>query len=108
MALYNFPQAFPAVSTVTEGIVATPGGTQATAVVLTTRYNSVATCATSGDSVILPPWQTDIPVYVSNDGAAPVGVYPYTGQSIGSGAINAVQLVTNGKTAMFIGAGTSG
>ena len=108
MALTNFVLPFPAVSSVTEAITATASGTQATGVQITTRYNSISVCATSGDSVVLPPWQSDIPIYVSNDGAAPVGVYPAVGQSIGSGAVNAVQLVTNGKTAMFVGAGTIG
>jgi hypothetical protein len=108
MALTAFALAFPVVSSVTEGIVATPSGTQATGVQLTTRYNSLTTVATSGDSVILPPWQTDIPIYVSNDGAAAAGVYPTVGQQIGSAAINAVFLLTAGKTAIFVGAGTTG
>ena len=107
-ALFNFAPQFPSISSVTEAITAMPSGTQATGVVLTTRYNSISVCATSGDSVVLPPAVVDLVIYVSNDGAAPCGVYPYPGQQIGANAVNAVQLVTNGKTGMFIGTGIPG
>jgi hypothetical protein len=108
MALTNFRLPEPAVSTVTEGITATPGGTQAAGVQLVSRYNRVSVCATGGDSVVLPPWMPDLQIWVANDGAAALGVFPTLGESIGTGAVNAVFSVTIAKPAMFIGSGTTG
>jgi hypothetical protein len=108
VALTTFAQPFPVVSSVTEGITANAGGGQSGAVVLTTRYNSVTVVATAADSVILPPFLTDLPIFVSNDAANALAVFPYLGQQIGSGAINASVSVAAGKTAMFVGAGTAG
>jgi hypothetical protein len=108
MALTTFNQAFPAVSSVTEGITANAGGGQAAATVLVSRYNSVTTVVTAADSVILPPYLVDVPLYVSNDSANALAVFPFLGQQIGSGAVNASVSVAAGKTALFVGAGTAG
>jgi hypothetical protein len=108
MALVNFAPAFPAITSTTEGITATPGGTQAAGVQLVSRYNRVSVCATGGDSVVLPPIQSDIWIYVANDGAAALNVFPYPGQQIATGAVNAAFSVTIGKTCEFIGTGTTG
>jgi hypothetical protein len=107
-ALFNFAPQNPPISTVTETITATPGGTQAAGVALVSRYNRISVCATGGDSVVLPPYLVDEMIFVSNDGAAACNVFPYTGQQISSGAVNAAFSVTAGKTAMFTGSGTSG
>lgn len=107
-AVINFPIQFPPISTVTEAITATPGGTQAAGVQLVSRYNRVSVCATGGDSVVLPPYLVDLMVTVSNDGAAALNVFPFLGGQISSGAINAAFSVTVAKTALFIGSGTSG
>jgi hypothetical protein len=107
-ALFNFAPQVPPISSVTEGITATPGGTQAAGVALTSRFNRISVCATGGDSVVLPPMQVDIPVYIANDGAASLNVFPYSGQSIGSAAVNAAQAIAAGKGATFTGSGTSG
>lgn len=107
MALTTFRPAFPALSSVTEAITATPSGTQATGVQLVSRVNRVSVCATGGDSVVLPPWQPDLEVLVSNDGAAALGVFPFLGDSIGTAAVNAVFSVTIAKPARFTGSGTA-
>lgn len=108
MPLITFPLAFPAISTVTEGITATPGGTQAAGVQLVSRYNRVSVCATGGDSVVLPPYLVDLSIYVSNDGAAALNVFPYTGQAVNAAAVNTAFSVAAGKTAVFVGSGTGG
>jgi hypothetical protein len=108
MALTTFAPQFPAISTVTESIVALAGGGQTGATQLVSRYNSVATVATAADSVMLPPYQGDHPIYVSNDASNACAVFPYTGQQIGSAAVNASVSLTAGKTALFVGTGTVG
>lgn len=107
MALISFRAPFPAITSVTEAITATPSGTQLTGVQLVSRVNRVSVCATGGDSVVLPPWQPDLTIYVSNDGAAALGVFPTVGDSIGTAAVNAVFSVTIAKPAMFFGSGTA-
>lgn len=108
MALTTFNPAFPVISSVTEGITATASGTQATGVQLVSRYNGVTTCATTGDSVVLPPWQPDLDIIVENTGAAACGVYPYPGQQISTASVNAAFNVTAAKTCLFRGSGTLG
>jgi hypothetical protein len=108
MALYTSPVAFPAITSVTEAITATPGGTQAAGVQLVSRYNRVSVCATGGDSVVLPPMAADLIIWVANDGAAALNVFPFLGQSIAAAAVNAAFSVTIGKPALFVGTGTPG
>ena len=108
MPLTVFATPFPAISTVTENITALAGGGQTGATLMTTRYNSLATVATAADSVMLPIWLVDLPVYISNDSGNAAAVFPGVGQQIGSGGINASFSLTAGKTAMFVGAGTPG
>lgn len=102
MALTNFNPAFPAITSTTEAITATPGGTQAAGVQLVSRYNRVSVCATGGDSVTLPPLDPDMPIYIANDGAAALNVFPALGQIINVGAVNAAFSVTIGKPCWFI------
>jgi hypothetical protein len=108
MSLFSFPQQFPPVSSVTENITALAGGGQAGATVLVARYNSVTVVATAADSVILPPYLVDLPLFVANDSANPLAVFPYANQMIGTAGLNASVTVPAGKTAMFVGAGTAG
>lgn len=107
MALTTFPPAFPVLTSTTEAITATAGGTQAAGVQLVSRYNRVSVCATGGDSVVLPPWQPDIIVWVGNDGAAALNVFPFLGDKIATAAVNAAFSVTIAKPALFIGSGTA-
>lgn len=98
----TFPAAFPAITTQTLAITATPGGTQAAGVPIVSRYNRVSVCATGGDSVTLPPLAPDLIIWIANDGAAALGVFPALGQSINAGAVNAVFSVTIGKPCLFV------
>lgn len=108
MPLTVFATPFPVISTVTEGITAFAGGGQTGAVPLTTRYNSLSVVATAADSVMLPNWLVDLPIFISNDAAAAAAVFPPVGGVIGSAAVNASFSLTAGKTAQFVGAGTVG
>jgi hypothetical protein len=102
-AVVNFAQAFPSISTESLALTATPGGTQAAGLVLTSRYNRVSVCATGGDSVVLPPLVPDLLIYVANDGAAALNVFPALGQIINVAAVNAAFSVTIGKPCLFVG-----
>lgn len=101
-AIANFTLPFPAISSETLAITATPGGTQAAGVQLVSRYNRVSVCATGGDSVVLPPLDTDLIIWVANDGAAALNVFPTLGQSINAAAVNAAFSVTIGKPVLFV------
>ena len=59
----------------TDGITATAGGGQSGAAQLTTELARVATVATAGDSVKLPPAVPGITLCVTNHGAKPMQVY---------------------------------
>ncbi|MGH6716158.1 MAG: hypothetical protein ACREDC_08235 [Bradyrhizobium sp.] len=76
---------------VTNGITATAGGTQAAAVALMTMINRVATVATGADSVALPRAIAGMMVLVINDGANSVDVYTVNG---GTDVINALSDAT--------------
>lgn len=101
-AVINFPAPYPPVTSETLAITATPGGTQAAGVPIVSRYNRVSVCATGGDSVTLPPLDPDMPIYIANDGAAALNVFPALGQIINVGAVNAAFSVTIGKPCWFI------
>lgn len=76
------------VISVTTGITAFAGGGQTSATALTTEYNLVTTCATNFDSVkLLTAAAGDIQT-VKNSGAAILSVFPNTGDSINSMAVN--------------------
>jgi hypothetical protein len=107
-AIFNFAPQFPALTTTSEALTATAGGTQAAGLALVSRYNRISVCATGGDSVVLPPMLADLTLYVANDGAAACNVFPFLGQAISSGAVNAAFSVPAGKACEFIGTGTSG
>lgn len=86
------------------GITALAGGAAPTLAAQTLEaYNVIATCATSGDSVILPagmPFGTE--VMVLNSGAAPAHVFPPTGGTVNGGTVTTGDFaVTNAKSAIF-------
>lgn len=86
------------------GITANPGGGQANAVTLTKKVNVISTVATTGDSVALPLGAAQ-KVFVANQGANSMDVYPATGDSINEGSANAAFAVASGKNAMFVSSG---
>lgn len=66
-------------------IVAKAGGTKAAATVLTASKCRIKTCATNGDSVILPPGYPGLEITILNAGAADVQVF-----GAGNDTINAI------------------
>ncbi len=84
------------------GITAKASGTQADGTQLAAAVNVIATCATGGDSALLPKGvQAGDEVWVRNNGAASANVYPQVGGAINGGSANAALAVANGKTAIF-------
>lgn len=82
-----------ALDTATSGITATPSGTQATSILLTSRINNVTVVATAGDAVRLPPAIAGMVVKVRNGTATAMGVFPASaaqGGAAGGDQINAL------------------
>lgn len=74
----------------TNSITAYATGGQANATQIANRWNMVTTCATSGDSVKLPASPTaGDEVFIRNRGAAPLAIYPGSGDTIGELSANA-------------------
>lgn len=88
-----------------DGIVATPGGGQANAVLITTGIARVAVCATANDSVKLPAAIAGMKITVPNAGVASLNVFPNTGDQINALAANAAFAVPAGKLVTFYSAG---
>ncbi len=64
---------------------ATPNNTQAGGTVLTKDVNNVATCATAGNSVVMPAAIAGRMVSVFNNGVASCAVWPAVGDNLGLG-----------------------
>lgn len=84
-----------------DGITAHAGGGQAAAVALAAMLNRVATVATAGDSVKLPPSANGMQVVTVNAGANSMNVFPATGEQINALGANTAFAVAAGKTATF-------
>lgn len=86
------------------GITAFAGGGQASATQLNglNTVNTVTTVATSGDSVKLPASATGARVWVVNEGANSLNLFPTTGGTIDLGATNASVVIPTGVSWMFI------
>lgn len=84
-------------------IIAHAGGGQGSAVALTSTINRVGTCATAGDSVLLPVAVPGLSngVTVINDGAAACNVFPQTGETINTLAANQAFSVPAGAVVVF-------
>lgn len=83
------------------GIVAFAGGGQASATALSSTYNRVTTAANPGDSVRLPAAVAGKIVYIRNDGASPIDVFPFLADSINDLAINLAVRVAPKSTTYF-------
>ncbi len=86
----------------TTGIVAHAGGGQANAVALATMLNVVATVATIGDSVKLPPSYAGFVRIVTNEAANSLNVFPATGDQINGAGANAAYALAGGHNAIFV------
>ena len=85
------------------GLVATPGGTQATSLTVTFMFNRVTTVATAGDAIRMPPaTASTYNIVISNAAAVnSMNVFPGVGDAINAGAANAAFAIAAGKTALF-------
>jgi hypothetical protein len=83
------------------GIVATNGGSQTSAGLLTGQLNRITVCNSSADAVILPFSAVGLRVTVINAGAAPAAVFPQNNETINLLSLNAAFTLTNNKTAEF-------
>ena len=86
-------------SSSTPAITATPAGTQASSVQLTSVINRITVVATIGDGVKLPPALTGTTLIVANTAANAANVFPNTGDAINALAANAAFSLAGGKTA---------
>ena len=84
------------------GITANPGGGQVSATQLNNTNSVIATAATTGDSVKLPPvFIINTIIFVKNDGANAADVFPASGDNLGAGVDTAISLAS-GESASFI------
>lgn len=108
--LFTIDSSGHVIQTYANGIVAHAGGGQANALLLTGNNNRIATVATIGDSVLLPPAVPGMRVAVTNGTANSVNVFPSSaaqGGVVGGDAINALganaaYALAGAKTAYFI------
>lgn len=97
----GFAGQLPTVST-TNGITATAGGGQATAVVLSTVINRITVVATAADSVRLPAAVAGLQITIYNAAAAnAANVFPSTTDAINAQAASAAFSLAAGKNATF-------
>lgn len=84
------------------GMTAFATGGQGSATQITSSYNVFSTVATGGDSSKLPAtFAVGTKVYIKNDGAAAMDVFPSTGDDLGAGTDTAVS-VGIGAGAIFV------
>lgn len=92
-----------AISAAAVGITASATQTLAGGTKLTAINNVIATSAASGNAVVLPALLPGQAVYVYNDGANPIKVFPAAaGVAIDGGSAGAAVTLTNAKRAEFI------
>src|SRR3990172_3939467 len=82
------------------GITAFAGGGQASATELTSKFNSVDTCATDKDSVKLVAALIGKKQYVFNNTTKLLSVFPQTGEYI-NGVINFQYYILPGEVVIF-------
>lgn len=86
-------------------VTAFAGGGQGSAVAMNHGYNTVSVVATTGDSVRLPTGLSFLKgsvVYIKNDGANSLDLFPGSGDDLGAGVDTAIS-VPAGASVAFIG-----
>jgi hypothetical protein len=84
------------------GVTAFATGGQGSATQLNRSNNVIATVATTGDSVKLPPvFIINSVIFIKNDGANSADVFPASGDDLGAGVDTAVPLAV-GESVSFI------
>jgi hypothetical protein len=84
-----------------ESIIATPDGTQASAVMLNTTINRIVTASSDHDAVKLPYGSPGSIVFVTNSAEKTVNVFPNYHHSIGQLTVNSAYPLPKGKTVIF-------
>lgn len=69
---------------------------------LSSEYNEVSTCATTNDTVTMPPASAGRVCRIRNNGAQTLQVFPASGDDLGSGVDTAIT-ITAGNGASYIG-----
>lgn len=64
---------------------------------LTSDINRVSTCANANDTVTLPAVEAGMDIWIFNDGANTLKIYPASGDDLGAGVNTSVTLATTGK-----------
>lgn len=78
------------------GLTAKAGGGQTSATALVPGVNRITTAASAGDSVKLPAAKAGLEVFVANNGASAIDVFPATGEQLNAlGANTAYRLGVN-------------
>jgi hypothetical protein len=88
-------------NSVNAGVTANPNSTQGDSPI-TKMITQIATSATAGDVVTLPPAVAGAVIIVMNDGAENVEVFPASGDNINGAGTNARYVLDPAKNAMFI------
>jgi predicted transcriptional regulator len=70
--------------------------------ILTHHVNEISVCATTNDVVTLPDAIAGLQVTVINAGAQTLQVFPFSGDHIDNGAVNASTTLATTKSAIFI------
>lgn len=83
------------------------GGGQGSATALTKRYNNVTTVTTAADSVMLLTAAVGISQTVKNNGATTLAVFPFSGDAINGGSVNASVSINPGDSLTFTATTTS-
>jgi hypothetical protein len=83
------------------GITAQADGTKANATPLTCRLNQIATVAGANDSVLLPPGEVGMEVFIANDGANVIQVFGAGSDTIDAVATATGVVLTNAERAWY-------
>jgi hypothetical protein len=87
--------------TAQNGVTAHAGGGQGSAVAITGDVVEIATCASGGDSIILPAAEEGMNICVINHGAESADIFPATGEDINEAAANAAIACAADATRLF-------
>lgn len=99
----GFINSLPTVSA-SNGLTATPSGTQSTALLLTSVINRVTVVAIANDAIKLQPSFGGLQITVTNATNNSMNIYPNTGDSINSLVANVVYPLAGNKTVSFTSA----
>lgn len=91
---------------VESGIVADPTPAQGD-VPLTKEINEVATVASSGDSVTLPPAVIGLVIVIIHNGGSNMDVFPASGDAINGGGVNNPETQSSGSRATYYAVDTT-